>query len=156
MSGKDPSARRNICENRRARHTYEILERIEAGLSLTGSEVKSLRSGHATITEAYVRFEGGEAWLVDAHIPQYPQAGPYNNHEPARPRKLLLKVGELDRWQRKVAEKGLTAVPLQLYFKGAWVKLEMGLGRGRKLHDKRAALKERTDKRDAERAMHEH
>lgn len=149
----NPDAIRNVAENRRARREYEILERLETGLVLTGSEVKSLRSGKANIAEAYVRFEKGEAWLVDAHFPQYAQAGPHNNHEPTRPRKLLMKGAEIDKWSRKVAEKGLSAIPLHLYFKGSWVKLEIGLGRGRKLHDKRNVLKERSDKREADRAM---
>jgi len=144
---------RNIAENRRARRQYEILERLEVGLALTGSEVKSLRGGKANIGEAYVRFENGEAWLADAHFPQYKQAGPHNNHEPTRPRKLLMKAKEIDKWSRRVAEKGLSVVALQLYFKGSWVKLEIGLGRGRKLHDKRNLLKERTDKREADRAI---
>ena len=150
---KQNTAIRNICENRRARREYEILDRLEAGLSLTGSEVKSLRSGKATIAEAYVRFRDGEAWLLDAHIPQYPQAGPYNNHEPTRPRKLLLKRDEMAKWSKRVAERGLTMIPLKMYFNGAWVKIEIGLGRGRKLHDKRAVLKERSDNRDAQRAL---
>ncbi len=146
---------RNICENRRARREYEILDRLETGMALMGSEVKSMRGGHGNIAEAYVRFKDGEAWLVDAHIPQYPQAGPHNNHEPTRPRKLLMSARELSKWRKKVAERGLTAVPLRLYFNGAWVKLEIGLGRGRKLHDKRAALKERTDRRETARALRE-
>lgn len=149
----NPDAIRNVAENRRARREYEILEKLEAGLVLTGSEVKTLRGGKANIAEAYIRFEDGEAWLVDAHIPQYPQAGPHNNHEPTRPRKLLMKGSEIDKWSRRVAEKGLSAVPLHLYFKGSWIKLEIGLGRGRKLHDKRNLLKERADKREAARAM---
>ena len=152
MSKQNPAIR-NICENRRARRQYEILDRLEAGLALTGSEVKSLRGGKGQITEAYVRFKDGEAWLLEAHIPQYPQAGPHNNHEPNRPRKLLVKRDQLDKWEKRVAEKGLTMVPLRMYFNGAWIKIEVGLGRGRKLHDKRAVLKERTDQRDAQRAL---
>jgi SsrA-binding protein len=150
-----PDSIKNIAENRRARREYEIVDRLETGLVLTGSEVKSLRRGQANIAEAYIRFEGGEAWLVDAHIPPYPQAGPHNNHEPTRPRKLLMKHREIDKWHRRVAEKGLTAIALKLYFKGSWLKLEIGLGRGRKLHDKRNVLKERTDKRETERAIRE-
>lgn len=145
--------RRVIAENRKARHEYEILDRVEAGLVLTGSETKSLRAGKGNIAESYVRFEGGEAFLVDAHIPQYAQAGPYHNHEPRRPRKLLLSRGQLERWSRKVQEKGLTAVPLVLYFRGPWVKLEIGLARGRKLHDKRQAIKERDTRREVQRAL---
>ena len=152
MSGK-PSEIRNIAENRRARREYEVLERLEAGLVLTGSEVKTLRGGTANISEAYIRFQDHEAWLVEAHIPQYPQAGPHYNHEPTRPRKLLMKAKELEKWRRRVAEKGLSAVALRLYFKGSRVKLEIGLGRGRKLHDKRDLLKARTDKREAEHAI---
>lgn len=148
-----PAQIRNIAENRRARREYEIQERLEVGLVLTGSEVKTLRGGTANIAEAYIRFQDNEAWLVEAHIPQYPQAGPYYNHEPTRPRKLLMKAREIEKWRRRVAEKGLSAVALQLYFKGSWVKLEIGLGRGRKLHDKRDLLKARTDKRETERAI---
>ena len=150
---KQNSPIRNICENRRARREYEILDSLEAGQSLTGSEVKSLRGGKATISEAFVRFTDGEAWLLDSHIPQYPQAGPHNNHETTRHRKLLLRSDQLVRWQKRVAEKGLSVMALRLYFSGAWVKLEIGLGRGRKLYDKRALLKERSDKRDAQRAL---
>lgn len=141
---------RVIAENRKARHDFEILEQLEVGLSLVGSEVKTLRGGQGNIAEAYVRFEGDEAWLVDAHIPPYPQAHQFN-HEPRRKRKLLLKRRELDKWAAKVQEKGLTAMPLKLYFNGAWVKLEIGLGRGRKLYDKRHALKEKQQKREMRR-----
>jgi len=151
--GKRDGTRRLIAENRKARHEYEILEKVEAGLVLLGSETKSLRGGKGNIAEAWVRVEAGEAWLVDAHIPPYPQAGPHQNHEPRRPRKLLLKALELDRLARRVQEKGLSLIPLQLYFDGPWVKVELGLGRGRKLHDKREAIKEREGAREARRAM---
>lgn len=158
MAGKDKAGAqkdviRMVAENRKARREYEILERVEAGLVLLGSETKSLRDGKGNIAEAYVRFEDGEAWLHDAHIPQYPQAGPHNNHEPTRPRKLLLKGEELVRMGKRAQEKGLTVIPLALYFKGQWVKVELGLGRGRKLHDKREALKERESQRDMDRAL---
>lgn len=152
-TGGKEQARRIIAENRKARHEYEILERIEAGLVLTGSETKSLRAGKGNVAEAWVRMEGGEAWLVDAHISPYPQAGPYQNHVPTRPRKLLLKAEELVRLQKRTQEKGLTLVPLVLYFLGPWVKVELGLARGRKLHDKREAIKEREGEREARRAM---
>jgi SsrA-binding protein len=152
MSSK-PDQIRNIAENRRARREYDIQERLEVGLVLTGSEVKSLRGGTANIAEGYIQFQDNEAWLVEAHIPQYPQAGPHNNHQPTRPRKLLMKAREIERWRRRVAEKGLSAMALQLYFKGSWVKLEIGLGRGRKLHDKRDLLRTRADKRETERAI---
>jgi len=143
---------RGISENRKARHEYDISERVEAGLVLTGSEVKALRGGKGNIAEAFVRFEKGEAWLVDAHIAEYVQAGPFN-HEPRRRRKLLMKGSELDRLAKKVQEKGLTVVPLKLFFKGSWVKLEVGLAKGRKLYDKRNAIKEREGKREAQRAL---
>lgn len=145
--------RRVIAENRKARHEYEILEKMEAGLVLRGSETKSLRDGKGNVAEAWVRLEDGEAWLVDAHIPPYPQAGPHNNHEPTRPRKLLLSHDELNRLHKRVEEKGLTVVPLTLLFHGQWVKLEIGVARGRKLHDKRAAIKDREGQLEARRAM---
>lgn len=143
---------RPIAENRRARRSYEMIETFEAGMVLTGSETKSLRSGAGNIAEAYVKFTKGEAFLVGAHIAPYAQAGPHYNHEPLRPRKLLLKTRELARLQRRVAERGLSLIPLRLYFKGAWVKLEIGLGRGRKAHDKRDVLKERDARREMDRA----
>lgn len=143
---------RRIAENRKARHDYEIIETFEAGLQLVGSEVKTLRGGKGNVAEAFVRFDGDEAFLVDAHIPIYAQANQFN-HEPRRKRKLLLKRKELDKLMGRVQAKGLTLVPLKLYFKGAWVKLEVGLARGRKSHDKRHALKEKQDKRDIARAL---
>lgn len=144
---------RRVAENRKARHEYELLETFEAGLMLQGSEVKILRQGKGNIGEAFVRLIDGEAWLVNAHMPPYPQAGPHNNHEPRRPRKLLLNAAELEKLHKRVNEKGLTVVPLRLYFKGPWVKLEIALARGRKDHDKREVLKEREDRRDMQRAL---
>ncbi len=149
---KNPEAIRVIAENRKARHEYEILDRVEAGLVLVGSEVKSLRGGKGNIAEAFVKFVGLEAFLVNAHVPIYPQANQFN-HEPRRSRKLLMKRAELDKLAEKVQQKGLTIVPLKLLFKGAWVKVELGLARGRKLHDKRHALKARQDKREIDRAL---
>lgn len=151
--GEPERRRKVVAKNRKAHHDYEILERIEAGLVLTGSEVKSLRAGNANIAEAYVRFQGHQAWLVSAHISPYPEAGPFHNHEPRRDRKLLLHRRELQKWSKRVQERGLTAVPLTLFFDGAWAKLEVGLARGRKLHDKRHKLKEREDRREADRSM---
>ena len=142
----------NIAQNKKARHDYEIIETLEVGISLVGSEVKSLRSGRASIAESYVSFERGEAWLLRAHIPQYPQAGPLN-HEPERRRRLLMNKREIATWMRKADEKGFTIVPLRLYFKNAWIKLEIGCGKGRKKYDKRQKLKEQTDKRDMARAL---
>jgi SsrA-binding protein len=153
--GKAPNdGVRVIAENRKARHEYDILERLEVGLVLVGSEVKSLRSGRGNIAEAFVKFIGGEAFLVDCHVPHYAQAGQFN-HEPRRQRKLLAKRSELDKLYDKVQTKGLTLVPLKLFFKGAWVKVELGLARGRKMHDKRHALKAKQDKRDMARALRE-
>ena len=141
---------RPVCRNREVFHQYEILERLEAGLVLTGSEVKSLRVGRGNLDDAYVRFERGETWLVGAHIALYPQANRMN-HEPRRPRKLLLQAREALRLSIRARERGLTVVPIALYFKGPWLKIEIGLGRGKKLHDKRAAIKEREDLRQMER-----
>lgn len=149
---KSPEALRVIAENRKARHEYDILDRFEAGLVLVGSEVKSLRGGKGNIAESFVKFVRDEAFLVNAHIATYPQAHQFN-HEPRRARKLLMKRVELDKLAEKVQQKGLTIVPLKLFFKGAWVKLELGLARGRKLHDKRHALKARQDKREMDRAL---
>lgn len=154
MAGKtEPEKKRRIiCENRRAQHDYTIMDTMEAGLSLLGSEVKSLRGGSGNIKEAHVRFEEGEVWLVDAHIPPYEQAN-QQNHEPRRRRKLLVKKIERERWRKRVKERGLTCIPIRMYFVGPWVKVEISLGRGKRVHDKRAALKERSDRRDMDRAM---
>ncbi|MCB9761941.1 MAG: SsrA-binding protein SmpB [Alphaproteobacteria bacterium] len=141
-----------IAKNRKARHEYELLERFEAGLELLGTEVKSLRNGKAQIAEAYVRLQGDEAYLVDAHIQPYTHAG-QENHEPTRPRRLLLHRRELTRLRRATQEKGLTIVPVTLYFKGPWAKLEIAVARGKKLHDKRQDIRKREDDRDAQRAM---
>jgi SsrA-binding protein len=146
---------RPICQNRKAGFEYEVLEKLEAGLALTGSEVKSCRNGRANLVDAWVRFVDDEAWLMDAHISPYEPANRYN-HEPRRPRKLLMKNEEIDKWSRRVAEKGLSVIAMRLYFKGSWVKAELGLGRGRKSHDKRAAIREREDRRDADRAQRGH
>lgn len=141
-----------IAENRRARHDFEILETLECGLALVGTEVKSLRQGKASIAEAFAFVRRGELWLVGAHIPEY-TFGNIHNHAPVRDRKLLLHRREFDAWDRKVREKGVTIVPLSLYFKGPRVKLSIGLARGRKQHDKREREREKTDRREIERAM---
>jgi SsrA-binding protein len=138
---------KTIARNRRARFEYELLEEYEAGLALLGTEVKSLRAGKASIAEAYVRIRDGEAWLLGANIPLYPQAH-QTNHEPARPRKLLLGRQELRKIERSTRDRGLTVVPLELYFKGSWVKLAIAVGRGRKSHDKREYLKKKEDRRE--------
>ncbi len=152
MAQADPSGGRPIAQNRRARHDYEILEDVECGLVLTGTEVKSLRAGRASLDQAYAHFRGSELYLLGAHIPEYTQ-GNVHNHAPLRERKLLLHRRELARWQGRVREKGLTLVPLALYFKGARAKLSLALARGKKTYDKRAATREREDKRDVARAM---
>ena len=149
---KPMDGRRIICENRRARHDYHVIESIEAGLVLTGSEVKSLRAGKAHLTDAYVRIERGEMWLVNAHIALYEQANRYN-HESRATRKLLVKRKEIESWHRRIREKGLTGVPLELYFKGSWVKVKVALVKGKAEYDKRHALREKQDKREIDRAI---
>jgi SsrA-binding protein len=143
-----------VAENRRARFNYEIGDTYEAGIALTGSEVKSLRSGKATIAESYADTKGGELWLVNANIPEYLQAGPFNNHAPKRPRRLLLHQREIDRLAAGVEREGMTIVPLKLYFneKGR-AKIEIALARGKKLHDKRETLKKRSWDREKSRLL---
>ncbi|MBV9718457.1 MAG: SsrA-binding protein SmpB [Candidatus Eremiobacteraeota bacterium] len=138
-------------ENRRARHEYHIIESVEAGLALTGTEVKAIRAGGASLTEAYARFRDGEAWLMGMHIPPYRQ-GSFSNSEPTRARKLLLHRSQIRELQSRVAEKGLTVVPLRLYFTRGIAKVQIGLVRGKKLWDKRAAVA----KRDVEREIAAH
>lgn len=149
---KPLDGRRIICENRKARHDYHILDTMEVGLVLSGSEVKSLRAGNASLIDSYVRIERGEMWLVGAHIALYEQANRYN-HESRATRKLLAKRSEIDSWHRKIREKGLTSVPLELYFKGSWVKAKVGLVKGKAEYDKRDSLREKQDKREMARAM---
>ena len=141
-----------IARNKRARHDYEILETWEAGLVLTGTEVKALRDGKAQITDAYGIVKDGEVWLLNAHIAPYDRGNIWN-HEPTRTRKLLLHQKEIRQLIGAVERKGLTLVALDLYFKHGRAKLLLGLGRGKKLHDKRADLKERDDAREVERAL---
>jgi SsrA-binding protein len=143
---------RDITQNRRAFHDYHILERFEAGLVLTGSEVKSLRDNRAHLKDAYARFFGEELFLVGAHISPYGPASQFG-HEPERNRKLLLHRRELDRLRGKIQERGLTLVPLRLYWVRGRAKVELGLGVGKKLHDKRVAIRERMERREIDRAM---
>ncbi|MBV8725428.1 MAG: SsrA-binding protein SmpB [Candidatus Eremiobacteraeota bacterium] len=138
-------------DNRRARHEYHILESFEAGLVLTGTEVKSIRTGGASLSEAYARVRNGEAWLMGMHVPPYKQ-GSFSNLEPTRPRKLLLHKAEIVRLQSRVAEKGLTIVPLRLYFTRGIAKVQLGIARGKKLWDKRADVA----RRDVEREIARH
>jgi SsrA-binding protein len=141
-----------VVENRKARHDYHFLERFEAGLALTGSEVKSLREGRASLQQAYADVREGEAWLVGAHIDTYDQAG-IANHEPDRDRKLLLHRREIDSLYGKVREKGLTLVPVRLYFKDGRAKVEIALARGKDVRDKRRDIAKREADRQIERAL---
>ena len=142
---------RVVATNRRARHEYEILETLEAGLVLRGTEVKSLRDGQVNFKDSYVTVRNEEAWLRGCHISPYSH-GTDANHEPERDRKLLLHKREITRIVGKTAEKGLTVIPLKVYFKRGRIKIELGLARGKKLHDKRATLRERETRREMEKA----
>ena len=139
-----------IARNRKAYFEYTIDDLFEAGLVLQGSEVKSLRLGKANIQDAYARFRDGEIFLLNAHISPYPHA--LENHEPTRPRKVLLRSRELKRLMGKLQEKGYTLIPLKLYFKDQYAKVELGLAKGKKKFDKRESIREREEKRDLERA----
>jgi len=142
-----------VAENRKARHDYFIEESYEAGLALTGSEIKSVRAGRLNLRGGYARVVGREVWLYDVHISPYEQSGTYFNHEPTRPRKLLLHRREIERIAGQVERQGFTLVPLRLYFKGRRAKIELGLARGKKLYDKREDIAKREAKRDIERVM---
>ncbi|HXG14895.1 MAG TPA: SsrA-binding protein SmpB [Calidithermus sp.] len=150
--GSQEQGDRTVATNRRARHEYEILETVEAGLVLRGTEVKALRQGQVNFKDAYATVRNGEAWLLGCHISPYSH-GSDANHDPERDRKLLLHRREISRLAGKVAERGLTLIPLRIYFKGGRAKLELGLARGRKLHDKRSALRERELRRELDRAL---
>ena len=157
MKGRPAAAGPNVqpvATNRKAFHDYFIEDRTEAGLVLTGTEVKSLREGRAQLKDSYVQFRGGEAFLVGAHISPY-GSGSWTNHLPERDRKLLLHRREIDRWASAVATRGVSCVPLSLYFKGTKAKAEIALVKGKKLHDKRDALREKDQRREADRAIRE-
>jgi SsrA-binding protein len=141
-----------VAANRKALHNYEVLERFEAGLALLGSEIKSIRQGRVSLTEAYARPDHGEMWLLGAHIAQYAPAGPFG-HEATRKRKLLLHKGQVRELTKSVEQEGLTIVPLRLYLKDGLAKVELALVRGRKLYDKRAAIAKREAQRDIARAL---
>ncbi len=143
---------KTVATNRKAYHNYFIQDTIEAGIALTGTEIKSIRSGRVSLGEAYVRPEGGELWLVGAHIARY-EAASYQSHEPTRRRKLLLHRKEIQALTSKMAERGFTLVPLRLYIKGRIAKLEIGLARGKRLHDKRESIMRRETERAIERAV---
>ncbi len=142
-----------ISDNRQARYLYEILETYEAGIQLTGTEVKSIRAGRVNLRDGYALIRNGEAWLLNVHISPYQGSGQYFNHEPRRTRKLLLHRKQINKLIGQVEQKGLTLVPLKMYFKDSWVKVSVGLAKGKKLHDKRETLKRRQDQREMARAM---
>jgi len=141
-----------IAENRRARHEYHLSDKVEAGLVLTGTEVKSLRAGKADLAKAYATVRDGEGWLVGLHIPPYEQAS-LGAHDPDRDRKLLLHAREIDHLGGRVRERGLTLIPTRLYFKDGRVKVELALGRGKELYDKRRDIANRDAQRQMERAL---
>jgi SsrA-binding protein len=147
-----PTGEKLIVDNRRARHEYHLGDRVEAGLVLTGTEVKSLRDGEATLQRAYAEVRDGEAWLVGLHVPEYLE-GNRANHDPDRPRKLLLHRREIERLASGVAEKGFTLIPTRLYFKDGRVKVEVALARGKELRDKRRDVADRDAQRQIEREL---
>lgn len=144
--------RKVVASNRKARFNYEILDTFEAGMVLLGSEVKSLRAGQAQLKDSYADIRGGEVWLTNAHISPY-QFSENGGHEPERPRKLLMHRREIERLFARIREEGLTLVPTQIYFKEGKAKVELGLGRGKKTHDKRQSIVERQQKREIARAQ---
>ena len=141
-----------IASNRAAGHNYELLDRYEAGIQLTGTEIKSIRQGKVNVREAYARIQSNEALLLNCHISQY-QAGSWQNHEPTRPRRLLLHKDEIRRLQQAVDQRGLTVVPVRMYFKRGMVKVELALAKGRRAHDKRDAIATREANRQIARAL---
>ena len=146
---------KTVVTNRKAYHNYHIGESVEAGIVLTGTEIKSIRAGRVSLGDAYVKPEGGELWLLNAHIARY-EAGSYMSHEPTRSRKLLLHRKEIDSLAGKIQEKGLTLVPLKLYIKDSIAKLEIALAKGKKLYDKREAIARRQTDREIGRAIKRH
>ncbi len=151
-AGEARSSDRTVATNRRARHDYAIEESLEAGMVLTGDEVKSLRAGRATISDAYARVDGNAVWVENLHIPPY-EMGDKRRHQPTRSRKLLLHREQIQRLVGKTAERGLTLVPLKIYFTRGLAKMELGLGRGRRRFEKRQAIAEREHRREMERGF---
>jgi SsrA-binding protein len=152
VSPQADAEQKTVVSNRRARHDFEILERYETGIVLTGAEVKSLRGGRGSLTEAFARVRGGEIWLEGMHIPPYEQASDKRTYDPIRPRKLLLHRAEIQRLVGKTAERGLALIPLRVYFSHGIAKLELGLGRGKRQFEKRQALAEREHEREMQRS----
>ncbi|MEU3046068.1 MULTISPECIES: SsrA-binding protein SmpB [unclassified Streptomyces] len=144
--------RKLIAQNKKARHDYHVLDTYECGLVLTGTEVKSLRQGRASLADGFVQIDGGEAWLHNVHVPEYSQ-GTWTNHSARRRRKLLLHREEIDKLESKSQETGHTIVPLALYFKDGRAKVEIALAKGKKEYDKRQTLREKQDRREADRAI---
>ena len=149
---KTDDKEKNITVNRKARHEYTILQTFEAGIALQGTEVKSLRQGKANLVDGYAKIENGEMWLVSVHISEYTQ-GNINNHDPVRSRKLLLKKSEIRKLIGKTKEKGLTLIPLRLYFKNGKVKVELALAKGKKVYDKRRDIAKKDFQREQERRI---
>jgi SsrA-binding protein len=152
MAPRSQDGEQTVASNRKARHDYRFQETIEAGIQLTGDEVKSLRGGRASLAEAFARIRDGEAWLEGLHIPPYEQ-GDKRRHLPVRPRKLLLHRRELDRLDAEIAQQRLALVPLRIYFTHGIAKVELGLGKGKREHEKRQALAERDHAREIEREL---
>ncbi len=152
---RDDSNQKTVCRNRKARHQYDILDQLECGLVLMGSEVKSIRNGNISIDEAYARINDGELWLVGCNIAEYPEAT-VMNHEPLRQRKLLLHKKQFIKFAEAAGQKGLTMIPLSVYFSRGIVKLSIAVARGRKLHDKRDKLRQKADRNDMRREMLSH
>lgn len=149
---KHPDREKLVCQNRKARHEYFIEDTVEAGLELKGTEVKSLRGGGGSVQESYAQIKGGEAWIMQFHIPPYEQANRYNA-DPVRTRRLLMHRREIDKLGTAIEQKGYTLVPLEVYFKKGRVKVLIGIARGKKSYDKRASIKERDVTREMDRRM---
>jgi SsrA-binding protein len=153
MAEKSSEGIKIVSDNRQARYLYEILETYEAGIALTGTEVKSIRAGRVNLRDGYALIRNGEAWLLNVHVSPHSTASDYFNHEPTRTRKLLLHKDEIRKLIGKVEQQGLTLIPLKMYLKQGRVKVAIALGKGKKLHDKREDIKRRQDQRDIERAI---
>lgn len=153
MSKSTPDALHVVADNRKARHDYAVVDSYEAGIVLTGTEIKSVRRGHVQLRGSYARVVNGEVWLYDAHISPYEESGAYFNHEPTRSRKLLLHRREILKLRQAVTTKGLTLVPLRMYITGRRAKIELAVAQGKKLYDKRDSIADRDAKRQIDRAM---
>ncbi|MBO0651651.1 MULTISPECIES: SsrA-binding protein SmpB [Streptomyces] len=152
MTKKEKTGRKLVAQNKKARHDYHILDTYECGMVLTGTEVKSLRQGRSSLVDGFVQIDGGEAWLHQAHIPEYAQ-GTWTNHSARRKRKLLMHRAEIDKLDSKSQETGHTIVPLAIYFKDGRAKVEIALAKGKKEYDKRQTLREKQDTRESNRAI---